>query len=90
MSAVYLRRIDEARNMRRFYWLDIEPDLFGGVLLMKAWGRIGTRGRITAERYGSEALAASALHNQAECKKRRGYLRYESPLFPETSRVAID
>jgi len=37
MSAVHLRRIDEARNMRRFYRLDIEPDLFGGALLMKTW-----------------------------------------------------
>jgi hypothetical protein len=40
MNAVHLRRIDPARNMRRFYRLDIQPDLFGGVLLVK-WGRIG-------------------------------------------------
>jgi len=73
MSAVHLRRIDEARNMRRFYRLDIQPDLFGGVLLMKEWGRIGARGRIVAERYDSEALAADALQRQAERKRRRGY-----------------
>ncbi len=35
MSAVHLCRIDDARNMRRFYRLDIETDLFGGFLLMK-------------------------------------------------------
>jgi predicted DNA-binding WGR domain protein len=35
MDAVYLRRIDPSRNMRRFYRLDIQPDLFGGFLLMK-------------------------------------------------------
>jgi predicted DNA-binding WGR domain protein len=35
MTAVELRRIDPAQNMRRFYRLDIQPDLFGGVLLMK-------------------------------------------------------
>jgi predicted DNA-binding WGR domain protein len=35
--------------MRRFYWLDVQPDLFGGVLLMKEWGRIGPRGRMVAE-----------------------------------------
>jgi predicted DNA-binding WGR domain protein len=32
--------------MRRFYLLDVQPDLFGGVLLVKQWGRIGTQGRI--------------------------------------------
>ena len=46
MNAVHLRRIDPARNMSRFYRLDVQPDLFGGVLLMKEWGRIGARGRI--------------------------------------------
>lgn len=46
MSAVCLRRVDPSRNMRRFYRLDIEPDLLGGVLLMKAWGRIGAHGRV--------------------------------------------
>ena len=59
--------------MRRFYQLDMQPDLFGGVLLMKEWGRIGARGRIMAERYDSEALAADALQRQAARKRRRGY-----------------
>jgi predicted DNA-binding WGR domain protein len=27
--ALELRRIDAARNMRRFYRLDMQPDLFG-------------------------------------------------------------
>ena len=75
---IYLRRIDEAINMRRFYRFDIEPDLFGSVLLMKEWGRIGTRGRITAERYDSEARAAVALQKQAERKRRRGYQDFRS------------
>jgi predicted DNA-binding WGR domain protein len=74
MSGVYLRRIDPARNMRRFYQLDIEPDLFGGVMLMKAWGRIGARGRVTAERFESEAPALAALQKQADRKQRRGYV----------------
>ena len=51
MIAVHLRRIDDARNMRRFYRLDLQPDLFGGVLLVKQWGRIGTCGRIVDESY---------------------------------------
>ncbi len=73
MSAVHLRRIDATRNMRRFYRLDIEPDLFGGVRLVKAWGRIGTEGRSVAEFHDSEALAAAAMQRHAERKRRRGY-----------------
>ncbi len=59
--------------MARFYRLDIQPNLFGGSL-MKEWGRIGSRGRITAEHYESEAVAADAMQRQADRKKRRGYI----------------
>lgn len=30
MTALHLRRVNSARNMRRFYRLDLQPDLFGG------------------------------------------------------------
>jgi len=73
MNAVHLRHIDPTRNMRRFYRLDVQPDLFGGVLLVKEWGRIGTRGRMVAESYDSEALAADALQKHAEQKRKKGY-----------------
>lgn len=59
--------------MRRFYRLDMQLDLFGGVLLVRQWGRIGARGRIVAERFGSVALAADALEKHAQQKTRRGY-----------------
>jgi len=72
-GGLHLQRIDAARNMRRFYRLDIEADLFGAFLLLKQWGRIGTRGRIIAERFDSEAPALAALQKQAERKRRRGY-----------------
>ncbi len=70
---VELRRIDSAKNMRRFYRLDVQPDLFGGFLLLKQWGRIGAGGRMVAERYEDEAPALLALRRQAERKQRRGY-----------------
>jgi predicted DNA-binding WGR domain protein len=73
MTAVNLCRVDLARNMRRFYRLDLQPDLFGGVLLVKEWGRIGTQGRTVAERYDDEAIAAAALRRQADRKRRGGY-----------------
>ena len=43
---VTLRRIDPAKNMARFYALDLQPDLFGAIMLMKQWGRFGTGGRM--------------------------------------------
>jgi predicted DNA-binding WGR domain protein len=73
MTALELRRLDPTRNMRRFYRLDVQPDLFGGFLLLKQWGRIGAGGRINAERYEDEAPALDALRQQAERKRRRGY-----------------
>jgi predicted DNA-binding WGR domain protein len=73
MTAVNLRRVDPARNMRRFYRLDVQPDLFGGVLLLKEWGRIGAQCRPVAERFDTEALAAAAaLLREAERKRWRG------------------
>jgi predicted DNA-binding WGR domain protein len=73
MDAVHLIRIDLGRNMRRFYRLDVQPDLFGGFAVVKEWGRIGARGRMLDELHPTEALAASALERQAKRKRRRGY-----------------
>jgi predicted DNA-binding WGR domain protein len=73
MTAVTLHRIDPARNMRRFYSLDVQPDLFGGFVVVKEWGRIGARGRIVDELHATEDLAATAMWRQAERKRRRGY-----------------
>jgi predicted DNA-binding WGR domain protein len=73
MTPLHLRRADPPRNMRRFYRLDIQPDLFGRVMLLKQWGRVGTQGRMQAESYESEERALAALQRQADRKRRRGY-----------------
>ena len=59
--------------MRRFYRLDMQPDLFGGVLLVRQWGRIGAEGRSVVEHFDDATLAAAALARHAACKARRGY-----------------
>jgi WGR domain len=59
MNALHLRRTDPARNMCRFYRLDIQPDLFGRVLLTKQWGRVGTQGRMMIESYDRKNLPPS-------------------------------
>ena len=45
MTATDLYRIDPPKRMRRFYRLDVQPDLFGQWCLMRESGRIGCAGR---------------------------------------------
>ncbi|SNR46704.1 WGR domain-containing protein [Paracoccus sediminis] len=76
---VLLDRIDPHRNMARFYRLDIVPDLFGGVVLVRNWGRIGRRGQ---ERCQWFAEPADAVREQAAWirrKTRRGYEEVDVP-----------
>ena len=72
-AVTYLRRIDVARNMARYYCLSTAPSLFGDICVVREWGRIGRRGRIRIDLYGEaeEARAARAAIELA--KRRRGY-----------------
>jgi predicted DNA-binding WGR domain protein len=40
-----LHRIDPEQGVRRFCSLTIKCDLFGGGVLVRNWGRIGTSGQ---------------------------------------------
>jgi predicted DNA-binding WGR domain protein len=71
--AVILYRIDSKRNMRRFYRLDVQPDLFGFWLLVREWGRIGSTGRMQLASFQSEREAYSALERARRGKVRRRY-----------------
>ena len=72
-DAVHLERTDRARNMQRYYSLEVAPDLFGGHALVRAWGRIGRSTTIRIERHGSEAEALAALLEWTGRKRRKGY-----------------
>ena len=61
---IKLRPIDPAKNMRRFYRLDTQPDLFGGVFLMKEWGRIGAPGHHAGARAIPRTSPRVCRHNQ--------------------------
>ena len=50
---IRIERVDAKANMYRFYRLRLMPDLFGGVSLLREWGRIGTQGRHRIELLGS-------------------------------------
>jgi predicted DNA-binding WGR domain protein len=42
---LYVERIAPEKNMARFYALALQPTLFGGMSLVRAWGWIGARGQ---------------------------------------------
>lgn len=71
---VYLFRSGPSRNMSRFYGLEIQPDLFGGAVLVRSWGRLGTFGRECRQWFVSAQEAALELARWAKRKMRRGYL----------------
>lgn len=73
MSSVTLRRINPARNERRFYNLSVERDLLGATVLVKAWGRIGKPGRVSLEPHESEEAAGRELRRVVSVKVKRGY-----------------
>lgn len=59
--------------MARFYSLMIEKDLFGRIVLVRNWGRIGTNGQELVQEFEDEIQAGQALEEIARAKRRRGY-----------------
>jgi predicted DNA-binding WGR domain protein len=45
MIAITRFPADAARNMCRYYRLDVQPDLFGAWCFLREWGRIGQAGQ---------------------------------------------
>jgi predicted DNA-binding WGR domain protein len=70
---LYLFRRDPARNMARFYGLDVQPTLFGDMALLRHWGRIGHPGQSRMTTYADAGAAEAARARRAGQKRRRGY-----------------
>ena len=68
-----LHRIDLQRNMFRFYSMSVQPNLFGGCSLIRAWGRIGTAGSTKIEFFGDDDAAENARCRLIRIKLSRGY-----------------
>lgn len=80
-ETIHLERCDPSRNMARFYRLELCQTLFGEVVLVRRWGRIGTIGRSrgvliseTDLTGGCRAILAAAV----QTKIRRGYLEVDA------------
>jgi len=68
-----LEQRQPALNRQRFYAVAVEQDLFGQWLLLRRWGRIGTRGRGLVESFTAEPEAEQAALDLIRVKTRRGY-----------------
>ena len=68
-----LRRVEPEQNIARFYALMIERDLFGHIVLVRQWGRVGSQGRERADEHASDVEAAAAMGKLAAAKRQRGY-----------------
>jgi len=73
MTEIILHRTYHAKNMRRFYRLDVQPDLFGQWCFIREWGRIGCAGQVRMVPYATAGEAHEALAAQRRMKERRGY-----------------
>jgi predicted DNA-binding WGR domain protein len=60
-DSVSLCRIRPELNEWRYYRIEVWPDLFGGALLMRQWGRIGTAGRQCFDMHSDAGAAVNAL-----------------------------
>jgi predicted DNA-binding WGR domain protein len=72
-TPIVLRRVDPARNMARFYRMQLQPTLFGGVTVIRECGRIGQAGTCRSDQYETAEAARSALTSVCLSKIRRGY-----------------
>lgn len=70
---IRIERVDHDINMHRFYRLRLMRDLFGGVSLLREWGRIGTHGRHRIELFEDAGSAADAMIILYRAKQKRGY-----------------
>lgn len=72
MNAIILHRTDPAKNMRRFYMLDVKLVLFGKWCFIREWGRIGSAWQVRIQSYSPAAEANEDLARQRRTKERRG------------------
>ncbi|MER3357929.1 MAG: WGR domain-containing protein [Hoeflea sp. D1-CHI-28] len=73
-TCVELKRVNPSLNMHRFYRMSLQPDLFGGVDLVREWGRIGSRGQCLIERHACQDEAVLSMLGLETTKRKRGYV----------------
>lgn len=72
-EVLHLVRCDPSRNLARFYRLELGRTLFGEVVLIRRWGRIGTEGQRREVVLPDMAAARADLTRWHRRKQGRGY-----------------
>lgn len=73
---IYLTRHQAGRNIHRFYYLSVQPDLFGGWSLWRRWGRVGHHGgQARVDAYSTEGEALDRQSQLMADKVKKGYFR---------------
>ncbi len=72
----YLECICDEKNKYAFYEITATIDLFGYVLVRR-WGRIGSKGRIMKERFPSQEETKEALNRVLKKRLSRKYILLE-------------
>jgi predicted DNA-binding WGR domain protein len=70
--------VDPAKRRFRFYELRLQGTLWGGVALVRAWGRLGTPGRARATEYPDRAAAGPDVARAVRRRLGRGYRLVEA------------
>ncbi|MBP1861523.1 WGR domain-containing protein [Rhizobium herbae] len=70
---LYVERVVPEKNMARFYALAVQQTLFGEVLLVRSWGRIGTHGQKKVHVFNEEKHAVGLFLELVRKKRKRGY-----------------
>ena len=65
--------VDPAEQRFRFYELRLQPTLWGGVALVRAWGRLGAPGRWAAAEYPDREAAGPDVERAVRRRLGRGY-----------------
>jgi len=71
-SVIYFESIDPGRNRRRWYRIDADVTLFGGVV-RREWGRVGQKGRRIEHELKSYQEAIFQIKRIMQTRKKHGY-----------------
>jgi predicted DNA-binding WGR domain protein len=70
--------VDPAKNRFRSYELRWQPALWGGVLLVRTWGRLGARRQAAVSHHPDRASARPDVERAVRRRLRRGYRLVEA------------
>ena len=71
----FLTRTEPSRNIDRFYFVEIMPDLFGQWTVLREWGRRGSAGTVRLSSYRRRDEAETAERRTIKRRLQHGYVQ---------------